>query len=146
MDQLLGQYLTPMVMITGSRAETRELGRRVKELVAQPKYTKLISDVRSFDDVIPLDQPAKLRELEAIANALTPNILSRLTSEQRHLVEQMFSQAARTGISEQDLPLSITSGMREKDGVLDRAVLVYPRPTDANWKGELIQMLTRDLR
>ena len=45
-----------------------------------------------------------------------------------------------------ELPTSLTTGLRERDGTLGRAVLVFPNPTNALWRGETIASFVTTLR
>ena len=40
----------------------------------------------------------------------------------------------------------LTTGLRERDGSLGRAVLVYPNPTNALWRGKNISAFVSALR
>jgi predicted RND superfamily exporter protein len=45
-----------------------------------------------------------------------------------------------------DLPRAFTTGMREKDGTLGKAVLIYPRPSHALWEGPALAQFVESLR
>jgi hypothetical protein len=95
---------------------------------------------------VPKNQPEKIAIAEAIRADLTPRILGRLSPEQRDLVDRFLKAAPLRPITASDLPPSMTSGMRERDGTFDKALLIYPRPSRATWQGEAIVQMTSILR
>jgi predicted RND superfamily exporter protein len=146
MDTLLGRYLTPLVVMTTQPDETRSLAIRLKQQAAEAPLSSLLETVQSIDDLVPDEQPEKIEEIRAIKEALTPRIRASLTDEQRQRVEELLANTELTPIDENDLPDSMTVGLKEKDGRYDRAVRVYPRPSHATWLGAPIAELTEGLR
>jgi predicted RND superfamily exporter protein len=146
MDGLLGRYLTPLVAMTDRPDETKALAERLKQRTAVAPLSSLVETVQSIEDLVPPDQPAKLDEIRAIEEALTPRIRASLTDEQRKRVDELFADTELDTISENDLPDSMTVGLKEKDGRYDRAVRIYPRPSHATWLGAPIAELTDGLR
>ena len=59
MDQLLGRYLTPTVLLTDSPAQTAALAQRLRHVVTQPPLDRMVASVRTFADLVPSDQPAR---------------------------------------------------------------------------------------
>lgn len=146
MDALLGRYLSPIVLLTDGPDETRELAAAVREAVKRPPLADLVASVQTVDDALPREQEAKIREAKAIRADLTPKIRALIPEERRADVDRYLGESGLSKIAARDLPASFTSGLREFDGALDRAVLVYPRPSDATWQGDAIKGLARDLR
>jgi predicted RND superfamily exporter protein len=146
MDDLLGRYLTPLVMLTDSADERRRLEHLLESAVQQPPLVDAVASVVSIDDLVPGQQAEKIQVAEAIRKDLTPRILSRLTDAQREVVEPFVQGEPLHPIGYPDLPPTMTSGLRERDGSFERAVLIYPRPSSATWQGEAIVRLTGTLR
>jgi hypothetical protein len=105
-----------------------------------------VASVRAADDLIPADQERKIAVLGDIRRDLTPRMRARLTPEQRRLVDRYLDSASLEPVRPADLPEAVTAGLRERDGAIDRAVLVYPRPSRAMWQGPSIVSLTAALR
>jgi predicted exporter len=107
----------------------------------------VVDSVVAIDDVVPRDQEAKIAVTRQLRADLTPRLRGRLTADQRELVERYLeADAALAPVRATDLPQSVTSGLRERDGSFDKAVLVYPRPSQATWQGPAILEMTGALR
>lgn len=146
MDALLGRYLTPLVMLTNSADERQRVEHALKPAVQGPPLAEAIDSVVSIEDVVPRKQPEKIALAEVIRADLTPRILARLSPDQRDLVDRFLKAEPLRPITAADLPSSMTSGLRERDGSYDKAVLIYPRPSRATWQGEAILQMTSTLR
>ncbi|HEY6726378.1 MAG TPA: MMPL family transporter, partial [Polyangiaceae bacterium] len=66
--------------------------------------------------------------------------------EDRKLVEGALSKASLSPLEPKDLPASLVAGMREKDGRIDRSVLVYPKLGGGTWNAAKIQAFSDDVR
>ncbi|HKQ70519.1 MAG TPA: MMPL family transporter [Polyangiaceae bacterium] len=146
MDDLLGRYLTPLVMLTDGPEEAAELAGALRAAASQPPLDGVIDSVVSVLDVVPRDQAEKIEVTRTLAKDLTPAIRAKLTAEQRALVERYLTRTALSPLAPSDLPASLTTGLRERDGSFDRAVLIYPRPSQATWQGPAILRMTQALR
>jgi hypothetical protein len=102
--------------------------------------------VRTADDVLPPHQEEKIEEVRAIRRVLTPRIRAELDPERRRAVDKFLGSETLRPITKEDLPPAFTSGMRERNGRIDRAVLVFPRPSRALWQGPAIERITNGLR
>jgi hypothetical protein len=146
MDALLGRYLTPLVMLNDGSDQRQRLEVALKPVVLQPPLAEAIDSVVTIDDVVPRQQPAKIAVAETIRKDLTPRILSHLSPDQRTLVDQFLNAEPLRPVTAADLPESMTSGMRERDGSFDKSLLIYPRPSHSTWQGESIVQMTSALR
>jgi predicted RND superfamily exporter protein len=147
MDALLGRYLTPLVVLTDGPNEAASAERALRAAAAKPPLAGVVDSVVAVDDIVPKDQQAKLEVARRLRADLTPRIRSRLTPEQREIVDRYLqSSTSLEPLSASDLPPSLTSGLRERDGSFDKAVLVYPRPSQATWQGPAILEMTGALR
>ena len=136
MDGLLGQYLTPTVLLTDSYADARKIARGVRDaMAAGPPLGDMVASVRSVDDILPVDQDARRAEIELIRKKLTPRIRAEMTPEQLRKVDQLLGPTPVPPISAQEVPETLLKGLRERDGTAGRAVLVYPKPTAGLWEG-----------
>ena len=146
MDELLGRYLTPLVVLTDSPQATERVSAELKASTASGVLRDYVSEVQDSRDVIPLEQPEKIAEVAQIRQILTPRIRAELSPEQRSAIEPYLPPDSLHVLRADELPHTLTAGLRERSGRLDRAVLVYPKPSDATWHGEALASFTNELR
>ena len=135
MDALLGQYLTPTVLLAESPSRARAIAARLKEEVGHAPLGEMVAEVRTLDDVLPPAQDAKIREASAIRADMTPTMRALLTTEQKDDLDRLLGDSEQVSIRLADLPRTFTTALVERDGTAGRAVLVYPRPSKALWEG-----------
>jgi hypothetical protein len=146
MDVLLGRYLTPTVLLADSVPEARAIAARLREASKRPPLSELVASVRSLEDVIPIDQAEKAKEVEAIRRKMTPNLRKHLSPGDADKLDRLIGPGPLPFIVEADVPHVLTTGLRERDGSIGRAVLVFPNPGDHLWKGETISRFVETLR
>ena len=127
-DNLLGRYLTPSVVLTDSPEQAREAERKVRDSVDHGPLGPMVASVRSADDVLPTDQAAKIAVVADIREALTPKIRSLVDEDRRKKLDDLLGPEDLSPVQLADLPHSFTTGLLEKDGTLGKTVLVYPAP------------------
>ncbi len=146
MDELLGEYLTPTVILADSPEAAAAVALRVREAAKRPPLDEAISLVRTLDDVFPGDQAAKIDEASQIRDDMTPKIRSLIAPEKRADVDRLLGTEDQTAITVADLPRTFTTALREKSGRMGSAVLVYPRPSKALWQGPSLVAFVQALR
>jgi uncharacterized protein len=146
MDGLLGRYLTPLVMLTDSPVVTERVSAELKASTQSGVLHDYVSEVQDKNDVIPQQQPEKLAEVQEIREIFTPRIKAELTPEQRKNVEPYLPPDSLHVLGPNELPHTLTAGLRERSGRMDRSVLVYPKPSDATWHGDALATFTGELR
>ncbi len=150
MDTLLGRYLTPTVILTDSDAEARAVTARLRDEASHPPLGSMIASIRTWDDVVPPDEAAKQAELAVVRRKMTPNIRSNMTATDRQKLNRLIgtesAPTATAAIRADEVPDVITRGLRERDGAVGRAVLVYPNPAESWWRGETIATFVKKLR
>ncbi len=146
MDGLLGRYLTPLVMLTDSPQTTARVSADLKASTQSGVLRDYVSEVQDKNDVIPQQQPEKLAEVQQIRDIFTPRIQAELTPDQRQSVAPYLPPDSLHLLQPDELPHTLTAGLRERDGRMDRSVLVYPKPSDATWHGDALATFTRELR
>jgi predicted exporter len=150
MDTLLGRYLTPTVILTDSEAEARAVTARLRDQASHPPLASMIASIRTYDDVVPPDEAQKQAELAVVRRKMTPNIRSNMTATDRQKLNRLIGlddTPSTTGpIRPEEVPDVITRGLRERDGSVGRAVLVYPNPAESWWRGETIATFAGELR
>jgi predicted RND superfamily exporter protein len=134
-DDLVGEYLTPTVMLCDDPGQARVVAAAVRDAADRPPLQGLIQSVRSQDDVIPPDQQAKLHEVSLIREDLPPKLRSLVPPEQLAPLARLLGPPGLRPVTERDLPPTFTIALREKNGDFGRSVLVYPRRSRALWEG-----------
>jgi uncharacterized protein len=135
MDALLGQYLTPVVLLADRPAEARAVERALREAMKKPPLNAMVAEVRTLADLLPPDVAERQREIGRIRKKLTPNIRANLSDEQRNEVDALFGPDKADSIAVADIPETLLKGMKERNGRADCAVLVYPKLTADLWDG-----------
>jgi predicted RND superfamily exporter protein len=135
MDALLGQYLTPLVILTDGPEETKAIAAELREAMLSPPLGDMVARIRTLDDLLPPDQAERQREVERIRKKLTPNVRNNLTDEQRKRVETFLGQESVPAIEASAIPAILLKGLQEREGRADRAVLVFPKLTASLWDG-----------
>ncbi|HET6146880.1 MAG TPA: MMPL family transporter [Polyangia bacterium] len=146
MDTLLGRYLTPTVLLTDSAGEARVIAAQIRQAALRPPLDSMVASVRTIDDVLPPDLPDKRAEVEAIRRKLTPRLRSHIGQDDQRKLDRLIGTAPLAPISQSEIPDALTTGLRERDGALGRAVLVFPNPTNALWRGATIAAFVTALR
>jgi predicted RND superfamily exporter protein len=152
MDGLLQRYLTPTAILTDSQAEADAVEARLR--AAGPPLRDMIASIRSFDDLVPPDAAQKAAEVAVIRRKLTANIRAEMTPDDRAKLDRLIGPADQSAaeaakvfdIRPEQVPDVLTRGLRERDGSVGRAILVYPNPAATWWRGETISTFVRELR
>lgn len=146
MDDLLGQYLTPLVILTDDTDQARRVADRLRAAMEKPPLSEMIGSIRTLDDVVPQDQPAKIALASRIREAVTPKIRAALTDEQRRALDRLVGREGLRQINIEEVPETFTAALRERTGELGRTVLIYPRPSQTLWEGPTIAAFVSSLR
>jgi hypothetical protein len=146
MDALFGTYVTPTVILADSVDQARAIGQAVTAASKQPPLEPMIASVRTLDDVVPVEQEAKIGLVEQIREDLTPKIRESLKDDQRRSVDRFLGKGTLHPLTLDEIPAAFTTGLRERDGTVGRTVLVYPRPGQALWQGNLLADFVGRLR
>jgi len=93
MDQILGHYLTPTVLLTNSVDDARVLASELRKRASEPPLAEAIADVRSLDDLVPLDQRSRLSEAETIHEVLTPRVRASIPEPSATWLDHIVSSA-----------------------------------------------------
>jgi hypothetical protein len=158
MDALMGRYLTPTALLTDNAAEARAVAARLRTLLdggaagragapaAPAPLSSMIASIRSYDDLVPPDQDEKADEVAAIRKKLTPKVRAHMSTEDAKHLDDLLGTGPPARVTEAELPLALTTGLRERDGSLGRVVLVFPNPAASWWRGETIAAFVDSLR
>jgi predicted exporter len=146
MDAVLGQYLTPTVILADSREQAKALGVAARDRLSDPTFARMVSTIRTADDILPPDQDAKVAITRAIRRDLSPKIRSLLSPKAAKEVDRLLGVGPLEPVTLADLPSTFTEAMVERDGSFGRTVLVYPKPGNALWAGEPLVQFVGTLR
>jgi uncharacterized protein len=146
MDRIIGGNLSPTVILTDSREEAAAVATRLRAEMTRPPLAALVANVRSFDDLVPPDQPAKLAEVARLRKLFTPAVRASLPPERLAKIDQLLGADALQPITVAELPPSLTARLRETDGSTGRVVLVYPRLTKRLWQTAQLEGFIAKLR
>jgi predicted exporter len=146
MDDLLGEYLTPTVILTDRKEEAEAVASAVRAAATTAPLKDMVSLVRTADDLIPPDQEAKIATAAQIRKDMTPKMRSLVAPERRADIDRVLGKPDLRPISVSDLPPIFAAAVRERDGSFGKTVLVYPRATGALWQGKPLIAFVADLR
>jgi predicted RND superfamily exporter protein len=146
MEALLGTYLTPTVILTDDVDQARRVAAQIRRMRESPALAEQVASVRTIDDVLPPDQPAKVAEVDALRDDLTPAIRAAIPAAQLADLDRLLDPPAPGAFTAADLPSRLTAGLRERDGTLGREVLVFPRPSRSLWQGAPLETFVHALR
>jgi uncharacterized protein len=145
-NALLGRYLTPTVVLSDSVTASRAAEQQIRASVDGGPLQAMVASVVAADDVLPPDEAAKLEVVRRIREALTPKIRSLIDEAKRRDLDRFLGPDDLQPLRAEDIPHSLTTGLRDRDGTIGRTVLVYPRPSDALWRAKEIHAFVRALR
>jgi predicted RND superfamily exporter protein len=134
-DELIGEYVTPTVMLCEDPEQARAVAAAVRQALDRPPLEGFVRAVRTQDDVVPPDQAAKLHEVELVREDLPPKLRSLIPRKQLAPLERLLGPPGLRPVTARDLPPTLTTALREKDGTFGRSVLVYPHRSHALWEG-----------
>jgi predicted exporter len=146
MDALLGTYVTPTVILADDEPQAEAIGRALHDQSKSGVLHDRIAQVRTLGDIVPSDQEPKIDLVDRIREDLTPGVRAAMTDDQRAKVDRFLGKGSLRALTVRDLPDAFTTGLRERDGSVGRAVLVYPRPGGALWEGPQLTAFVSSLR
>ncbi len=144
MNAVMGQYLTPVAVLTDSAAEARAVAATLRAGV--PELGDTVARVRSIDDVVPTGQAAKIALVREMKLDLTPRVRAGLSAAQRDRVEAWLGRRELSVFQLDDVPRALCAGLRESGGESGRIVLVFPSLRGALWEGETLRRFIAGLR
>lgn len=146
MDAALGTYLTPTVILAGSDDEARSIEARVLDLKANAGAGGLIGSVRSAELFRSPARDVSRAEARKLKTVLTPRLLAELSPADKQLVDRALSPRALAPFGARDIPETLLTGLRQRDGSFAPNVLVFPKLGTGTWNAELLDAYANDLR
>lgn len=146
MDAAIGRYLTPTVILAKSPEEAAVIAARVEALAKSGGGGDLVASVRHAGMFVSAERDRAVEEARKLALVTTPRLLAELAPPDRKLVESALSAPALAPLRLAEIPPSLLAGLRERDGRIDRNVLVFPKLTGGTWNAQLLDEYAHDLR
>ena len=135
MDALLDRYVTPTVILADDPAQARAIAERLRLAMKTAPLVDMVAQIRTIDDVLPLQQAEKLDIAAGIRRKLTPRIRADISPDRLRRIDRALGDDNLRPVVTADLPDGLLAGLAEVDGSVGRVVLVYPRPSEALWHG-----------
>ena len=128
-EQIFGETVAPLVVLAELRQDVPEIQRRLIERAGTPDGERLISAIRTIDDLVPADQAKKLAvlgELRALIDS--PDLRDVDDPAAQRDLARLRPPDALAPIAIADLPRTVRGLFTEIDGTIGRIVLVYDHP------------------
>lgn len=143
LDEVFGNSMTPVVILTKTRDEARIIAEKLKERKKLLGTEARFDAVSTLDDFLPPQQKEKIQVLQEIRHILPPRIYYRMSEADQKQVSRLFNQTSLTPFGEKELPPLVMRKFTEKNGTVGSLVLVVPPLDGTTWIGEkLIEMVT----
>jgi predicted RND superfamily exporter protein len=145
-NDLLGEYLTPTVMLTDSRDQAETVAKAVRAAATEPPLRQSVSLVRTADDILPPEQETKIRLANQIREDMTPKMRALLSPERKKDIDELLGAPELHPITAADLPQILSTAVRERDSSYGKTVLVYPAVNEAMWEARPLIAFVAELR
>ncbi len=126
--------------------QARTIEARIRALQKEGRAGGLISSVRSAAEILPEHRALAVAEAKKLKSVLTPKLKSELKPDDRKLVDRALEGEALVPVSAAQIPDVLVAGLRERDGRMDRNVLVFPKTGVGTWDAKRMKAFTDDLR
>jgi uncharacterized protein len=115
-----------VVIAVDRRDQVRPLVTKLRAAdQARPLDDRWIKDVRSLEDAIPADQPAKLEVLKQISALLDdPQLQATLTDDERQRLERVKPPADLRPVRDDEVPIELAWPFIEKDGSRGKLIVL----------------------
>jgi hypothetical protein len=144
-DDLLGDHLTPTVLLARDEAEARRIARTLEEH-RRARPDGLVGKVLSVATVVPEGQGEKLPVVREIRALATRENLAFLPPDRRMAIERALPPADLAPFGVADLPERLRRALTEKDGRAGTPVLVHPAGRMDVWDGRDMVRFQEELR
>lgn len=124
-DHAFGSGLSGgFVIAAPSQISAQQVTQRLREVdEGKPENARLFSRVSDVDDLLPADQPEKLRVLADIRRLSQGQVLQTLSAADRKLLDDLRPPEDLRALTAYDLPAQLAWPFTEKDGTRGRLVL-----------------------
>jgi predicted RND superfamily exporter protein len=144
-ERVFGETVAPHVVLAERRDDAPEIQRRLRERAATSDGKRLLSTIRTVDDLIPADQDARLAVLGELRTLLdSPELRDEADPQLQHDLARLRPPDALRPIAVADLPRTIRRLFSEVDGTIGRIVLIYDHPRLTAYDGHA-QLALADL-
>jgi hypothetical protein len=145
-DEIFQRYLTPVVILPRTFADTEKIKTRLEKKKKQQGPNGMIARIQTVEDFIPKQQKQKIAVLKEIHSLITPEILRQLSPDDRSLAKIFLSKEALVPIRKENLPPLIRRLFTEKNGTMGKLILVEPPVREGPHPRPLLLQFVKDLR
>lgn len=144
---ILGSSATPATLVTDRLDQVEPLCKEImRKNELDPPEKRLIDNCKTLYSYVPPDQEKKLAILADMRRLLEDSTLDFLSPKQKEEVENFKAQFKGKSVTASDLPDSIVSNFREKNGEVGKIVYVYPAPNVSLWDKKTLFHFTDMIR
>ena len=123
-DDVFQHGLSPMAIMPRTREQARQIASVFKARKKAEGSASLFTTIQQLDDFVPQDQGQKTALLREIQQTLSPKLVSRLPSADQNLIREFLRPESLKPYTALDLPPTLFSKFKEKDGSYGKLVLV----------------------
>jgi uncharacterized protein len=135
-EEIFGETVAPPVILAERRDQVPEIRKILTARAATPDGTRMISAIRTIDDFIPTEQPAKLAILADLRALIdSPDVADVDDPKTRRDLAELRPPDSLRAIGIADLPASVQNLFVEVDGTVGRIVLIYDHPKITAYDG-----------
>jgi uncharacterized protein len=153
-DELFGRNLTPTVLLTDGRDQSRKVLEELKKIHSREGDNSPFASFSVVEDIYPAEQEEKFERMQELRSLLTPKVMQSLSSKEAALVRDFLPDPLPRPFEMRQLPDGLLKSYQESDGRLQTVVQVFPRlnpsgsGTEAHgtWNGEEVIRYTKLLR
>ncbi len=146
LNEIFKHFLTPLVILPSSRDHAIKIASQLEKLRQSQGSSSEIISVQTIDQFVPKDQPSKIKLLLDIRTTLKPQIIQRLSTQDRVSAETLLSPEVFHEIQTSNLPPLIRDKFMEKNGALGNLVVVEPPLTEEIWAGRNLERFIETIR
>lgn len=145
-DAVFERYLTPTLVMTASPNEARIVVESMRKVKARQGEETTIADINVVDDFVPKDQAKKMRVIADLKRLLSPQVLARLSGDDKKLAEEILPKGDIKPIRQEDLPDAVLIHFREMNGTIGNMIHVYPKLQQGFWDGRRVVRFAESIR
>jgi uncharacterized protein len=135
-ERIFGESVSPPVILAERREQVPEIAAALRARAAMPVGRRLISSIRTIDDLVPAEQEAKLAVLAELRQLIdSPELAGFADPAARRKLAALRPPETLRPIAIADLPASIRELFTERDGTLGRLVLIHDFSTVTAYDG-----------
>ena len=141
--EVFGKSLLPLVALAPNPEKAKALAEALRQKSTQDPR---IQGVRSFHDFFPKNQKEKIKILKEIKRMLKPNILRRMSPQDRALIREYLTPEVMNEVTPQNLPHLVKMKFSEKTGEIGNLVFLEVPFDNTSWSGDELFSFIKNIR